>query len=76
MIGDLVISHNLAHKFSYLLSCPELLGFEDGRRQQLDSAGFVSESSVHQLDVLDSGEETTSYGHPRTRHHVVLDQTR
>lgn len=63
------------HRFNHLLSCPELLWFEYGRWQQFNSALFVSQSSVHQLSVLDSGEETASYRHPRTRHHVVLDQT-
>lgn len=63
------------HRLIYLFSCPELLRFEDGRRQQFNSALFVSQSSIHQLSVLDPSEETASYGHPRTRHHVVLDQT-
>lgn len=58
----------------HLLSRPQSLGFDDGRRQQLDSALFVRQSSVHQLGVLDSVEEAASYGHPGARHHVVLDQ--
>lgn len=63
-----------SRRFSYLLSCPQLLRFEYSRRQQFNSAPFVSQSSVHQLSVLNSGEEATSNRHPGTRHHVVLDQ--
>lgn len=53
-------------KFNYLLSCPELLWFENGWRQQFNSASLVSQSPVNQLGVLGFGEETASYGHPRT----------
>lgn len=60
----------------YLFSCPQLLWFEYGRWQQFNSALFVSQSSVNQLCVLVSGEETATYCHPRSRHHVVLNQTR
>lgn len=63
-----------ARRSGHLLSRPQSLWFQDGWRQQLDSALFVRQSSVDQLGVLDSVEEATSDGHPRARHHVVLDQ--
>lgn len=63
-----------SRRLSHLLSCPQALGLDDGRRKQLDSALFVRQSSVHQLGVLEPVEEAASDGHPGARHHVVLDQ--
>lgn len=64
-----------AGRSPHLLPRPQSLWFKDGRRQQLDSAPLVCQSSVDQLGVLDSVEEAASDGHPGPRHHVVLDQT-
>lgn len=59
---------------NHLLSGPHLLRFEDGGRQQLDAPLLVSETSVDQLSVLSSSEETASQRHSGSRHHVILNQ--
>lgn len=57
----------------YLFASPKFLRFEESGRQQLDSASFISETSIDQLHVLISGKEAVTDGHAGARHHMVLD---
>ena len=58
-----------------LLAGPQLLGFDYGGRQSLDSAGKVDEGAVDQLLVLLSGEKSAPKSHLHTGNNVVLNQS-
>ena len=60
----------------YLLPGPQLLGLEDGGRQQPDAAPAVRQAPVHQGRVVVPGEEAAAQRHPGAGDHVVLDQPR